>query len=176
LQPDGALSVRSTAKQIDDMLSPIRQAIEEGTASSLEDTVRLGNLVDDLHQCLDVHSSCLGWADEFKDDKNGSKWQELQLVASLVGVFLVCAVVTDPAELLERHNEELLSFTAGHLRPEKTQNKTQWAFIGKVALGIVEVAGIQLDELQGKLEARYGQSCLATLQAAALHYKPRQKE
>ena len=110
------------------------------------------------------------------DDGDGKKWQELQLVASLVGVFLLSVMSDDVPDLLEDRHAGLVDFTSRHLRPEKTQNKTQWGFIGKVSLGIVDVMGIDLGELETALLDRYGVSCLPTLMAAALHYKPRPRD
>jgi hypothetical protein len=64
-------------------------------------------------------------------------------------------------------------FTAKHLRPAKTQNKTQWGFIGEVTLGILETVGIDLAVLDQKLVQRYGYSCLPTLKAASEHFEER---
>lgn len=169
LGEDGEVVIRSTAKQIDELL----HAVESDPANALADQGELRSLVEDLHSCLEVHSAFAGWAPVFQDDKTGAKWQELQLVASLVGVFLISVMSDDPDELLSQHHSSIFEFTSAHKRPEKTQNKTQWGFIGKVALGLVDEVGIDLAALDQVLNERYGISCVPTLQAASKYYKPR---
>ena len=169
LGDDGEVAIRSTAKQINELL----HAVESDPSNALADQGRLRSLVEDLHSCLEVHSSFAGWAPVFQDDKTGAKWQELQLVASLVGVFLISVMSDEPDELLARHHTSIFEFTSTHKRPEKTQNKTQWGFIGKVSLGLVEQVGLDLAALDDVLLTRYGISCVSTLKAASKYYKPR---
>ena len=168
-EENGELLIRSTAKQIDELLSTIRDTPSHklGRKPTLVEYVR------ELEKCLTAHSSADCWYAKFKDDDNGQKWQELQLIGSLVGVFLLNASGNDASEILGTYRKEILEFTKSHRRPENTQNKTQWGFIGEVALGLLEIASIDLDMLHVVLIDRYGVSCLATLKAARLHYKPR---
>lgn len=166
----GELNVRSTAKHIHETL----RAVEKDDNHPLRRHGDLIKLASDLHACVDAHSSTGVWAPKFMDDKDGAKWQELQLIASLVGVFIAGAARADVASLLEERHSEVYEYTAGHLRPEKTQNKTQWGFIGEVALGLLEVLGVDLEEADRVLIARYGVSCVPTLKAAAKHYHHRQ--
>ena len=174
IQDDGSLSIRSTRKQIDEMFVAVESAVKEGRDNPLDSQEHLLRLVDDLHAALEAHSACSGWADVFKDDRDGKKWQELQLVASLVAVFLVGLVDEDVPTLLEKHHDKLLEFTSEHRRPEKTQNKTQWGFIGKVSLGLLKLLEVDQEALEVALAERYSVNCLSTLAAAARHYRPRQ--
>lgn len=169
---EDGLVIRSTAKQINSLLDSIRDAPPE-RPHPLKDRHRLRRLVDDLHRCLDVHSGCDGWTKKFRDNKDGAKWQELQLIASLVGVFLICLVQEDADDLLDERRDDLLEFTAQHPRPRKTQNETQWAFIGEVTLGMLELLGISLEGVEQVLTERYEVNCLPTLRAARAHYDPR---
>ena len=166
---DDGIVIRSTAKQINSLLDAIRDAPPE-RPHPLRDRHRLRRLVDDLYRCLDVHSGCDGWTKKFRDDKDGAKWQELQLIASLVGVFLLCLVREDADELLDERRDDLLEFTAQHPRPRKTQNKTQWAYIGEVTLGMLDLLEISPESAEQALTERYGVSCLPTLRAARAHY------
>src|SRR5690606_16474799 len=75
LQDDGTLAVRSTAKQIDSMLTSLKL---ESQSHFLRNPELLSRLIADLQQCLEVHSTCTGWSDRFMDDASGIKWQELQ--------------------------------------------------------------------------------------------------
>jgi hypothetical protein len=173
LQDDGQLAVRSTAKHIDDLLGAIRNLAGEKDDHWLQDRKNLKRLVELLHRTLEAHSASAAWAPVFKDDGTGAKWQELQLVASLVGTFLVAATFEEPIETLEKYHEQLLSFTAAHRRPEKSQNRTQWGYIGAVALGIYQTVGGDFEALDQALVKDCGLSCVPTLRAAATHYKPR---
>lgn len=175
LQDDGSLSVRSTAKHIDDMLIRLRADVKSQRSNALADHIGLCNLITDLHETIDAHSSTNAWDDKFKDEKDGSKWLELQLAASLTGVFLVSIATGDATVALERERNRLRDFTFRHRRPEKAQNKTQWEFIGKIALGIADICGVDRAQLVERLEARYGHNGVATLCAAAAQYKQRSR-
>jgi hypothetical protein len=133
----------------------------------------LVNLIRDVDKCLDAHSSADCWDPVFKDDDRGQKWQELQLVASMVAVFLICIVKDNPNDALDLYREEILAFTRMHRRPTKTQNKTQWGFIGKVCIGLLEIVEADLPRLSSTLTEKYGSTCIPTLQAAMPYYEPR---
>ena len=167
----GALAIRSTAKQIDSLLSTIRDT--PGNPHPLADHVKLVDLVRDTDRCLEAHSSADCWDARFKDDDKGQKWQELQLVASLLAVFLLGRLEEAPGAVLASHRDALLEFTRSHPRPENTQNKTQWAFIGEVALGVLNVLGVDEQRLEASLVSQYGTSCLPTLRAARPLYRSR---
>ena len=170
-ETQGKLSIRSTAKQIDRLFTAIRSEGDNGAGRHhLADQSALIDLVRTTERCLDEHLSSDCWHGKFKDDENGQKWQELQLVASLVSVFLIVASEGSALPLLEGKRDELLAFTKSHPRPTKTQNKTQWAFIGEVALGILEIANIDQARLAMTLTDRYGANCLPTLRAARALY------
>ena len=168
-ETNGELVIRSTAKQIDELLATIRDT----PGHKLSQKPVLVEYVREIEKCLATHSSSDCWFAKFKDDDTGQKWQELQLIASLVGVFLLGISSVDADKLLGMQRKEILEFTKSHRRPENTQNKTQWGFIGEVALGLLETLNVDLDQLQTTLVDRYGMSCLPTLKAARLHNKPR---
>lgn len=176
LQDDGFVRVRSTAKQIDEMLINAERDKKSGMYNPLTDRERLVSILQDLHECLDAHSSCGAWAPAFMDDGKGAKWQELQLTASLLGVFLASVVRDDVSDLLDEHFDALRAFSGSHLRPEKTQNATQWGFIGEVALGLIDTLGLDRDEIAAKMLERFKANCIPTLQAARVHYAPRQSK
>jgi len=170
LKENNELVVKSTAKQIDALFEQIR------SGHKLSDRRLLVELVADLERCLESHSAADCWNAAFKDDDRGAKWQELQLVASLLAVFLIGCVNTSAGEVLQQHRDELLAFTKSHPRPEKTQNKTQWAYIGQVALGIIATVGIDCSDLTTVLTEKYGTDCTPTLKAARALYRPRAQE
>lgn len=165
------LVIRSTAKQINTLLEEMKNSKPE-TPHPLQDRARLRKYIDDLHVCLGAHSGCDGWAEKFRDDASGVKWQELQLVASLVGIFLASLVVADMSAVLDLRREALLDLTRSMPRPKKTQNKTQWAYIGAVALGVLDVLQVTQDAASNSMRDRYGADCIPTLRAARELYEP----
>jgi hypothetical protein len=167
---DEKLATRSTARHINMLLEAIEDS--DGT-HPLCDRGRLKALIEDLGKAVATHSAFDGWHDRFKDNESGTKWQELQLVASVVAVFLLNVCRENADTLLEEKRDEVLRFTGDHLRPTKTQNKEQWGFIGSCVMGLLQMFEIADDEIDEGMKQRYGRSPLATLKAAAASYQPR---
>ena len=172
LQPatdDGELQVRSTARHINALFESVRDYPEH----PMRDHDRLAALVRALHAAIEVHSEHDdAWNNTFKDKGIGSKWQELQLVASLVGTLLVWSCSENLDETFSSARERLLSFTESNPRPRKTQNKTQWAYIGHVGLGILEACGFSADDADTALSRLFQFSCIPTLLAAKRAHRP----
>lgn len=165
-----SLIPRSTARHINMLM----QALEDSEgAHPLCDRRRLRFLIEDLGKAVATHSAFDGWHDRFKDNDNGTKWQELQLVGSVVAVFLVNACRENADTLLEEKRDEVLRFTCSHLRPTKTQNKEQWGFIGSCVMGLLQILEIADSEVDERMKQRYERSPLDTLKAAAFSYQPR---
>ena len=163
VDPEGNFVCRSTAAQINDFF----EAISKAKSHRLVEAESLLRLVDDLSRCIESHLAFAYWPPKFRDNSDGSKWQELQLVASLVGTFLITMVEEDPIELLELHQEAIVRFCGEKLRPEKSQNKEQWAFVSDVALGMAAIVSLDLDEVGRVMESRYGANSIPTLHAAS---------
>ena len=53
--------------------------------------------------------------------------------------------------------------------PTKTQNKTQWEYIAKVCVRILEALKIDENAAHIALEKRYGYSCLEVLRSLAVN-------
>jgi hypothetical protein len=172
LQPaldGGELQVRSTARHINTLLEQIRDDSEH----PLQSHKRLAELVRRLHETIEAHSEHDNvWDGTFKDTGSGTKWQELQLVASLVGTFLLAACSDDLDSAISTSRGQLLSFTRSNPRPRKTQNKTQWAYIGHISLGILEAGGKSADDADAALDAQFSVSCVPTLLAARRAHRP----
>ncbi len=91
-----------------------------------------------LDRALDAHALVPDdiWSPAFKNAQSKSKWQELQLVASLIA-FSAAAVVLDD-EFEQRVEESLGAISersADWRRPAKTQTREQWKFIAEVVAG-----------------------------------------
>ena len=164
LDESNNLMVRSTAKQIDSLLENIR----DQEAHPMRDPNRLGVLLTGLHATIEAHSENNHiWISKFKDRSAGTKWEQLQLVASIVGTFLVWASGLDPSEILETHREKILEFTKlkSSLPPRNRQNKTQWAYIGYVSLSLLELCDVNPSDTSEALSEKFGASCVPSLLA-----------
>jgi hypothetical protein len=164
---DGQPKRLSTARHIDSLLERIQS--DPVDAFHRDENVRAAFKL--LHRGLEAHSAVAqAWAPRFQDTGTGAKWQELQLIASVLGVTIAAATLgKDVIDRLETVASDLEAKTAsdGWQRPAKTQTATQWAFIAERAIDIAEVIGADLDEVENVLAAQFGQSGVPTLRAVA---------
>lgn len=164
---NGKPRLLSTARQIDLLLQRIkddaRDPLRQG--ETIRSALLLTMTAMDAHAAVDE-----AWAPVFKDTKGGTKWQELQLIASLLGVAIASTVLGDQTEArLADVAPELArqTATAGWQRPGKTQTGTQWHFIATRALWIAREMGVDVDEASRLLSERFGESGIGTIQMVA---------
>ncbi len=124
---------------------------------------------------MDSHAAVEeAWAPKFRDSKSGTKWQELQLIASVLGTSIAAASLGDKTEdRLAQFASELHEKTKKWKRPPNTQTASQWNYIAEVAMGIVEALDVDPDEASAALVARFGFSCVPTLRAVVADAPPR---
>lgn len=157
----------STAQQTNSLLDRIGKNLPD----PLNDRAVIRSALDLVETAMEAHSAAPdAWCPKFKDTKNGAKWQELQLIASLVGVSLA-AVVLGPScpQVVADHQDSLERKTSSSdwMRPKKTQTSEQWKYIARVALGIVDALDVNLDEVASGMTRRFGFSPVAALRDAA---------
>lgn len=152
LSADDVVVVRSTAQHINDVL----EAAQKGESLLHRPSV-VRELVSLLVASLEGHLA-VAWPDAFKGGKN---WQDLPLVASLVGVALGCATVGE-VELrrrLQASSGDIVETSAAvWQRPAKTQTKNQWQYIATVALGLLEALDIDPDAADVAMSEIFGAS------------------
>lgn len=162
----GAPALQSTARHIDTLLTRIESDPRDPLMSKA--TIREGFAL--MSQGIWAHSSVPeAWAPGFRHNKGLDRWQELQLVASLLGVTLAASVLgAETADRLAQRADEVEAASATRLwaRPSKTQTKTQWEYIGRVGLAIVELLGVDLADVEHTMTKRFTFSPVATLRAA----------
>jgi hypothetical protein len=164
---NGKPRLQSTARQIDSLLQRIKEAPR--------DPLRQGHTISAalllVMTAMDAHAAVdEAWAPRFKDTKAGTKWQELQLVASLLGVAMAAVVFGDEtADRLADAAPVLAGKTATKEweRPEKTQTGTQWHFIATRALWIAHELGVDANEASHRLAEQFGQSGITAIQMVA---------
>ena len=132
----------------------------------LRDEVKVREAMVLLDKGLDAHAQIpMGaWAKQFVNSQSKGKWQELQLVATLIG--LTSAYVVhgeDLPDLVEHRLNHLAEASAMWKRPTKTQSKEQWMFIASVVSGLLHVLGSSPEEADGRLRDQFGASGLKEL-------------
>lgn len=155
----------STSRNIDDLL----KAIQKNKAHPLADSSTLTKLFSQLLHAVEVHSSHDElWSDKFKDGDKGAKWQELQLVGSLVGITMALAAspvdiedrIEANGDAIRRASEQSVDWE----RPEKTQTKTQWDYIAKINKNLLELLGIDPAQAADAVRQQFGTSGYESLQ------------
>lgn len=136
------------------------ESIQNDPKHKLREAVTLADLFTWLAQTIHVHASHDElWADTFK---GGSvKWNDLQLVGSLVGVALSTLMrPEDIDDLLDDHADEILeaSASAAWRRPDKTQTKEQWAYIARIAVYLLEILNIDSADASSRVREHFGSS------------------
>lgn len=164
---------RSTARQTNALL----ERVEGARFDPLRDEARLQELFKLLARTIDAHSQIsYVWAPKFKDGNAGTKWQELQLVATLMGIGAAGAVLDDELsarlhEVSPRLKEETDSASRDEMslwrRPAKTQTQTQLVYQAKVALRILELLNVDPRDADRALRDLFGGSTVRAWQLLA---------
>jgi hypothetical protein len=159
---DGRPDSRSTASQINALL----KRIASSSTDPLRDTSRVAEAMRLLDHGLDAHASIPPevWAPTFRNSQKQGKWQELQLVAALIGFSAAYQVLGDDLDdVVESAMPQLSETSAGWKRPTKTQSKEQWAFIAGVVRDLLGVLNVAVSDADEAIRSSYGFSGLQTL-------------
>lgn len=160
---DGRLRQRSTAAHINALMD----RLDQDQSDPLRSTRRVEDLMVLVASAVQVHAAADPWGDVFRNSRRTGRWQELQLVASLVGVALAVAVEGEASTLRRlRETSDILwqRSESEWKRPVKTQTTQQWQFIATVAFGILEVLGVDSGAADEALRIRFGSSGVQGLQ------------
>lgn len=163
----------STARHIDNLLADAKRS----PSAPLNTPEVVGELFAWVAVVAKVHAAYDEelWSPKFKDGSSGQKWQELQLVGSLVG--LAIAYMADEDGFEEQVGESAdFIFAASDsadlgeeasvwARPKKTQTKTQWAFIARVTREILSLLEVDVDSASANIRKRFGSSGVESLMA-----------
>lgn len=163
----------STARHIDELL---KRATEKAS-DPLNNPRTVAALFTWVSKSAMIHASYDEelWSPKFKDGATGQKWQELQLVGSLVGIAIACAADPDGIEeRVEAAAGEIFSASATAdlgdeeslwARPKKTQTRTQWVFIARVAEAVVSLLEVDVNAASNEIRKRFGSSGVESLLA-----------
>lgn len=161
---DGAFRFPSTAQQIDSLLL----RIQDSPRDPMRDHKRIERVLRLVSGAMDAHAAADGaWAPGFRNTGSAT-WQELQLIASLLGVTLAGSVLGSSLEdRLIAMEGSLGKKSSSWKRPKKTQTDTQWKYIAAVALGVLEELDVDVAGVDSALADHFGVSCIPALQAKA---------
>lgn len=161
---DGRPESRSTSSHINAFLDRVAGSVTD----PLRDKDRVKTVMAMLDRGIDAHASVEdGWAPGFKNAQHKGKWQELQLVASLIGMCAASAVLGDDLEdAAEASIPRLLEVSRTWKRPGKTQSREQWLFIRQVVEGVLGVLDVDPAAAHRAMETRFGSSGLSNLLTA----------
>jgi len=159
---DGRPDARSTASQINALL----KRISGDSKDPLRDEAAVVAAMLLLDRGLDAHAGIPAetWAPRFRSSQSQSKWQELQLVATLIGFSAAREVLGDSLDdVVDAALPEISEASTRWKRPQKTQSKEQWEFIAGVVAELMAILGVSPAEADASLRARYGHSGLDRL-------------
>lgn len=113
------------------------------------------------------------WSPSFKDGDTGLKWQELQLVGSLVGIALATAASpSDIEDRIKANADAIFSASETHWkRIEKAQTKTQWDYIARIATGVVDLLGIDPEVASTAVRDQFGSSGFESLRGMIIAHE-----
>lgn len=162
-EPDFYLS---TARLINFMLEDTANRPE----SSLRNKTAVTDLMMLLSSAIDIHSAhAEAWHGKFRHSKGADKWQELQLVATLVGTAIAHVEHGEKLDgIFESRSDEIRQLTSSWKRPKKTQTDTQWVAIAQWSTELARFLGADLDKCHQKVQKRFGSSGIQLLVEKAL--------
>jgi hypothetical protein len=155
----------STSRNIDQLLI----TIQKNPSHPLAQSSTLTKLFSLLLDAVELHSSHDElWSAKFMDGGNGVKWQELQLVGSLVGITMALAASPDDIEdRIEANGDAIRTASEESVdwqRPSKTQTKTQWDYIARISKSLLELLEIDPTQATEAVRQQFGASGYPSLQ------------
>ncbi len=159
--------VKTTARHIDDLLT----RVQDDAQDPLRNRQVLADLFSWLVEAIDVHARHPEiWSETFMDDGKGAKWQELQLVGSVVGIAFAYAASPDDIEDRIEQNADTIweAGNADWARIAKAQSKTQWDYIARIAKGVIELLALDPARASEAVRHRFGSSGYESLERMIL--------
>jgi hypothetical protein len=168
---EGRLVVRSTAAQINEMLEQIRKDQSSGDCwQSLAATRPRGleHLFDALDDAIQVLDEVELFDGTFKTGGKGRRWQDLQFVSAL-GALLIARLTLEGAfkERVHARAEAVYLASTRLRRPKKSQNVTQWRFIGRAICDFLRALDVQSSDVSAAFQNRFRHDPMPALSAAS---------
>ena len=162
LMEDEKAATGSTTAHVNNLL----KRIQDTQGDPLRNPQRVVSVMALLAAAVDAHQAAPqeAWAPLFRNAQGGVRWQELQLVASLVALTVASAVLGDElSDRVDESAEYLREASARWKRPTKTQSRQQWQFIGGVVTELLGVLEIDRTAADNEIRNRFGSSGIGGL-------------
>jgi hypothetical protein len=157
-------TVKSTAILINEFLKGIQEKRRDfgKITGDNKQTGPLLKLANCLSEAIGTHAelSTECFPREFKGGDNFK--YDLELIATMIGFFLVTVACQNAKQRLEESAERIYEFLCEDesSRPTSAQNKTQWAFIAKIAIGIAERCNLTVSAIDEAVRQTFGTSAV----------------
>ncbi|WP_170981541.1 DUF262 domain-containing protein [Nocardioides dongxiaopingii] len=165
---DDALPGRSTTNHINALL----YRVAKYKTDRLRNPATILKAMMLLDKGLDAHAE-VGreiWAKTFVNPRSTGKWQELQLVSTLIALSAAHVVRGDAlVDDLESKFTDIKNASAKWSRPKKSQSKEQWEFIAMVVSEFLALLDVDPAAVDARLIEDFGASGLGRL--VAVHTK-----
>lgn len=170
---NGDVNTPATAGYINGMLS----SVDNTLAHTLRSRAGLQQLLSDVaggaNLLLYLHDEEQAVAADFtsKRDSGPLKWDDLPAVAALTACIFAHVGGAPP----EPHQSVVEAFrvrTQSLIPPDKQQTRTQWAYLARTVIALMESLGIDVEETRRRLIKRYGSTGLTALVAVAKEMQP----
>lgn len=155
---DGGVRRLSTAQHINALLG----RVQEDKNDHLRQAPVLQDAFSILAQAIGTHQGTLVWSAKF----GGTRWQELQLVGSLVAVAVAIALHPhDYEEKFEAWGDAIYNASDSDrlARPSKTQTNVQWNYVSRIVTDLLAAMSIDTGAAAAVLEERFGSTGLHSL-------------
>lgn len=159
--------VKTTARHIDDLLARVQGDEQD----PLRSKPVLADLFGWLVEAIDLHARHPEvWSETFMDDGKGVKWQELQLVGSIVGLAFAYAASPDDFEARIEKNADVIweASNTDWKRIGKAQSKTQWDYIARITKALIELLDLDPKQASEAVRHRFGSSGYESLERMIL--------
>ena len=160
--------VKSTARHIETFMT----RVQDDKQDPLRNEQVLADLFDWLTKSFELHARYTEvWSDKFKDGGSGAKWQELQLVGSVVGMAYALAASPDDIEsrIVQRADDiRAATESKSWERIAKTQTRTQWDYITRIAKGVIELLALEPGQASAAVRDRFGSSGYESMERTIL--------
>ena len=168
--PGGKLRVMSTAKQIEKMLLSIRDnrltvdSWERLATTNIRGLEELFEALDDAVRVIDEEEAVFNR--RFRSG-GGSKWQDLQFVSALTTLLIARLTLGGEFERRIQSRASEIDAASGKLkRDPKSQNWTQWRFIGRAVCELLSALEVQPADVSAAFGMRFKHDPIPALQAA----------
>lgn len=160
--------IKNTRRHIDQFMT----RVQDDNQDPLRRRQVLTDVFTWLTRAFDLHARHTEvWSETFMDGGKGAKWQELQLVGSVVGVALALAASPDDAEnQIVKKADDILTATSSEAwkRIGNAQTKTQWDYIARIAKGFLILMDIDPNQASQAVRDRFGSSGYESLESMIL--------